>query len=159
MENLKKLLLIPMLVSVIVWILFNPYIYYSNSEFISNFAITINDFCKNISLNYRFSNDDVLNLLRFLEYFIFGILSAILYKVYFKKIWTNVLNPMFLGLSIAALEVYLRNCGIYKLEIGNIWVSFFEFCAGLLIILALRVPGNKKAFSSRYKKNRYSARS
>ena len=58
----------------------------SDKQTVENQRFEINNFCKNISLNYRFSNDDVLNLLRFLEYFIFGILSAILYKVYFKKI-------------------------------------------------------------------------
>lgn len=158
MENLKKLLLISAVISVIAWVLFNPYTYYSNSEFISNFSFLINDFCKNISLNYRFSNVDILNLLRFSEYFIFGILSAVLYKAYFKKIWANIVNPLFLGLTVSTLEVYLRSCGAYKLEVSNILISFFEFCAGFLIILIFRMRKNKKVFSSKYKKNNYNGR-
>ena len=158
MENFKKLLLIPVLIAVVAWILFNPYIYHSGSDFIANFSIFINDFCKNVNLNYRFSNDDILNLMRFFEYFIFGIVSALSFKAYFNKIWPNIVNPLFLGLVTAVLEIYFRNFGMYKLEVSDILISFLEFCAGLLIILCFCTRKSKRIFSSKYKKSKYAGR-
>ncbi|MBR2579392.1 MAG: hypothetical protein IKE41_04590 [Clostridia bacterium] len=158
MENIKKLLLVAALILIVSWILFNPYIYHSDSEFISNFSFLINDFCKNINLNYRFSGDDILNLFRFLEYFVFGICSAVLYKTYSKKVWINITNPLFLGLIVSILEIYFRNFGAYKLEVRDILISFLEFCVGAFVILVFCVSKNKKAFSSKYKKNKYIGR-
>ena len=158
MGNFKRLFLVLLLIAISSWILFNPYIYYSNSEFISNFSIFVNDFFKNIGWNYRFSNDDVLHLLRFLEYFVFGIFSAFLCKIYFKKIWSSIINPLFLGLLIAVAEIYFRNFGVHKLEVRDILVSFFEFCAGLLVTLCFYAPKSKKIFSSKYKKSKYTGR-
>ena len=158
-ENLKKLLFILMLAGISAWILFNPHVYYYNSEFINGFSALVNDFCKNIGLKYHFSNNDILSALRFFEYFIFGIFSGVLYKLYFNKIWANITNPLFLGLAIPTAEVYLRSFGVHGLAIQDIPVAFFEFCAGLIIVLIFRTPRNKKIFSSKYKKNKYSARS
>lgn len=160
MENFKKILIISFMILAVSWILFNPYIHYSISEFISNFSALTNDFCRNIGLNYRFSSDDILNLLRFFEYFIFGILSAFLHKNFFRKIWSNLANPLFLGLLVSTLEGYFRSfsCYVCAPKVGLIMVSFLEFCVGLLIVLILRIPKNKKVFSSRYKKNKYTGR-
>lgn len=157
-ESVKKLLLIPSLLLLVAWIMFNPYIYSANSEFICSLCFSVNDLCGNINLNYRFSSEDILALLRFFEYFILGIVSAVLYKIYFKRIWANITNLLFLGLTVSIVEIYLRNFGIYKLEVRDILISFFEFCAGIMIILIFRARKNKKAFSSKYKKNKYAGR-
>lgn len=159
MKNFKKILFIPMLLLIIGWILFNPYICSVNSEFVESIPNLINDFCKNINLNYRFSSGDVFNLLRFLEYFVFGVFAAILYRIYFKKIWANIANLLFLGLLIPIAEVLYRNIEGYVFSAQDILISFFEFCAGALIVLVFSAPKNKKVFSSKYKKNKYTGRS
>ena len=158
MQNFKKLILTVILIAIIGWILFNPYIYHLNSEFISSFSVFVNNFFESVGLNYRFSSGDILNSLRFLEYFIFGVFSAILCKIYLKNVWLNIMNPLFLGLITATLEIYFRNFGVYKLEVSDILISFLEFCAGLLIIICFRVSKPKKIFSSKYKKSKYAGR-
>lgn len=146
------------LISITGWIVFNPYIYCANSESIQNICFLMNDFCKNISLNYHFSNKDVFSLLRFLEYSILGITSAVLYRKYFNKIWANITNLLFFGLIVPVVEVLYRSNADSVFSAQDILISFFEFCLGAFIILICCVPKNKRMFSSRYKKNRYTGR-
>lgn len=159
-ENFKKLLLTLFLILFVGWILVNPYICLEGSNFISNLSFLINDFCKNISVNYRFSNDDILKLLRFFEYSVFGIFSAMLYKLYFfKKIWYNIANPLFLGLLVSVLEIYFKGMCVCESGMNIVLVSFCEFCIGLFIVLIFCARKHRSIFSSKRQKNKYVGRS
>lgn len=158
-ESLKKILGIPVTLLIISWIIFNPYIISVNSPFISNFTGKINDFCFSLNLSYRFLTEDLLAILRFLEYFFFGMISINVFRIYFKNFYQNFINSAFIGLLTAAFEAYYRDFNIYRLEIQDILNSFFEFCIGVLIVYIFIIAKPKKSFSIKHKKSNYVGRS
>lgn len=157
--SLKRILGIPIILLIVCWIIFNPYVFYSGSLFVVNATSQINNFCSGLNLSYHFLTGDILGLLRFLEYFIFGIIAMNMLRVYFKNFYQNIVNSLFLGLLVSVLEVYYRDFGIYKLETKDILYSFCEFCIGVLILCIFVGIRPKKRFLSKYKKNNYNGRS
>lgn len=158
-ENFKKILGISITVLLLCQILLNPHFFYDSSPLVLSITNQINAFCLKMNFSYCFSNKDILSLFRFLEYFVFGIMTAAIFRVYSKKIYQNIINSMFLGLLIAVLEVYFRNFGTHKLEVQDILYSFFEFCIGLLIIFIIVAAKPKKSFLLKNKRNNYIGRS
>ena len=158
-ESFKKILGIPTGLLIVGWILFNPHVVYIDSLFIANLTSQINSICLSLNLSYHFFNKDILGLLRFLEYFIFGSISVSVLKIYFKNLYQNVVNSMFFGLLVAVFEAYCRSFGVYRLEIKDVLYSFFEFCIGVLVICILSSVKPKKRLSLKYKKSNYIGRS
>lgn len=156
-ENLKKLLGLPIALTVACLIIFNPNIFYVDSPFILSTTSWINDFCLRVGLSYSFMESDVLGLFRFLEYFICGIIILGTVRVYFKNIYQNIVNSMFFGLLVAVLEAYYRSFGVYKLDIRDVLYSFLEVCIGVVVCICSSIKP-KKRFLSKYRKNNYVGR-
>ncbi len=157
-ENFKRLLGVPIILTLACVVIFNPYVFCVDSLFVSNSTAWINDFCSYVGLSYCFIDSDILGLFRLLEYFIFGIVVFSIAKVYFKNIYQNIVNSMFFGLLVAVLEVYYRSFGVYKLDISDALYSFLKFCIGIVIVYVFGSIKPKKRFLSKYRKNNYMGR-
>lgn len=156
-ENLKKLLGLPIILTLACLLIFNPYVFCVDSLFVSNSTVWINDFCSNLGLSYCFTDSDILGSFRFLEYFIFGMISITVFKIYFKGFHQNIVNSMFFGLLVAVLEAYYRSFGVYKLDIRDVLYSFLEVCIGVVVCICSSIKP-KKRFLSKYRKNSYMGR-
>ncbi len=128
----------------------------NNSEIVWN----INKFFENIGLKYRFTVIDVSRFVRFTEYCVFGIMITSIAKMYSKNIFKNICFPLFIGLAVSVLEVYLKNFGGSNLEVSDILISFVEFCMGLIfyIIFGNLKFSKKRKTRSRYKSRKYEGR-
>lgn len=157
-ESLKKVLGVPIVLAVVGWILFNPYILCVDSPFILNATSWVNGFCSNLDLSYRFSEFEILGLFRFLEYFVLGITTMCITRMYFKNFYQNIINAIFFGLLTAVFEAFYRSFGICRLDIHDVLYSFFGFCIGIAVICIFGGVKPKKRFLSKYRKHNYVVR-
>ncbi len=86
-NRFKVLMWVTLLAALLAWMLFNPYysfgLHWKEStyiDFLSNFARTINSTCTSANIGYRFSSDDVLLLLRFIECTAFGVVCSNIFE-------------------------------------------------------------------------------
>lgn len=86
-SEVKKTIWVALLIALIAWAGFNPYysfgLHWRKSayiDFLSNFAKTINSACASANIGYRFLNDDILLLLRFIECTAFGVVCSNIFK-------------------------------------------------------------------------------
>lgn len=86
-NRFKAIMWVILLAALFAWMLFNPYYSFSSYgeestyiDFLSNFARTINSACASANIGYRFSSDDVLLLLRFIECTVCGIVCSNIFE-------------------------------------------------------------------------------
>ena len=86
-NEVKKAIWVALLIALIVWAGFNPYYSFGLRceesvyiDFLSNFAQKTNSVCASANIGYRFLNDDILLLLRFIECIAFGIVCSNIFK-------------------------------------------------------------------------------
>lgn len=141
-----------------VGIFFNPYtdINYLNAN--PTLCLSINSFFEKLGLGYRFSLSDVVYLMRFTEYFIFGIITTMIIKVHSKNIWKNVCTPLFFGLVLSFGEVYFKSFSDLKIGLYEVLLSFIYFCVGLLFYLIISKMKFSSGKSCGFKFNKYGRR-
>ncbi len=141
-----KFLFIFLTVALGAFILFNPYLSAQDTFVTAQSAKFTNDLCRSLNFGYRFSTEDMFELMRFLEYFVFGIFVGKLTVTKSKGFWKSLELPLFIGLLTAVVEIYLRNFSSSMYTSQNIVVSFVEFFAGTLICMI----GAKRSKSSKF---------
>lgn len=155
MKNNKLIcfMMIIFLVLIGVGIFFNPF---TSAEYLNfELCMSINDFFGKCALNYKFSPSDILYLMRFTEYFVFGIITTMIVKSYSKSIFKNVCTPLFIGLAISLAEIYVKSLSGSKMGLYEVILSFEYFCTGLVlyIIISSIKPSAKKSYG--FKINKY----
>lgn len=138
-----------------VGIFFNPF---TSAEYLnvnSGLCVSINDFFGRCALNYKFSPSDILYLMRFTEYFVFGIITTMIVKSYSKSIFKNVCTPLFIGLAVSLAEIYVKSLSGSKMGLYEVITCFAYFCTGLAlyIIISSIKPSAKKSYG--FKINKY----
>lgn len=157
-KGIGKIVTVLVTLALAVWIIFNPYCSLAVTDFIIDITQKINGFCTATNLSYRFSETDILNFCRVLEYSIFGIMLALICKVYFKSFWKNITSPLFFGLLLPIVEVYFRYSGVGKIKVEDVLFSFLEVCIGITVFVIFSNVKIKKKSFSKYKKSKYSGR-
>lgn len=117
-NEVKKTIWVALLIALIAWAGFNPYysfgLHWEESayiDFLSNFARTINSACASANIGYRFLNDDILLLLRFIECTAFGVVCSNIFK-YGRDGWrcgkekTFWCFFIFVGLWLTVMLIY-----------------------------------------------------
>lgn len=157
MKNSKfvRILVIIFWILLGVGIFLNPYtdIKYLNSN--PGIILNINNFFMNLKLSYKFSLYDLLWAMRFTEYLIFGIITALIVKFYSKNFFKNICMPLFLGLGLSVAEIYFKSFSDLEIGLYDVVISFSYFCIGLVLYIILSGVkfSGKKNF--RYKFSKY----
>lgn len=160
MKNSKLIYLIV----IVFWLLLGWGIFlnpYTNLDYLNanpGLCFGINNFFEKCGLGYRFSFNDLLYLMRFTEYFIFGIITTQIVKFHSQNIWKDICVPLFLGLGLSVGEIYFKSFGDLKIGLYEVVMSFMYFCIGLIfyIILGKIKFSGKKSFN--YKSMKYGRR-
>lgn len=152
------------MVVIVFWILIgfeifiNPYtdVNYLNSN--PTLWLSINGFFEKLGLSYRFSLSDVLYLVRFTEYFIFGIMTTMIVKFHSKNVWKSICIPLFLGLGLSVGEVYFKSFSDLKVGLYEVILSFVYFCIGLIFYIIIRGSKSSAKKGLGFKINKYGRR-
>lgn len=145
-------------IALFLWIFLNPY---TNIKFIKNhFSIldSINSFFSSINVGYHFNFSDVCSVFRFTEYFIFGIMLSLIAGLYSKNYFLNIFTLLFLGLSVAVAEVYLKSLNGMSIGINEAVLSFVEFCIGMIFYIFINNLASPTKAHSKHKVNKYDGR-
>ncbi len=150
------------MVIIIFWILIGVGIFlnpYTDINYLSSnpaLCLGINGFFEKLGFGYRFSLGDIMCAIRFTEYLVFGIITAIIVKFHSKNVWKNICTPLFLGLVLSTTEIYFKSIGNLNVGIYEVILSFIYFCIGLLFYLVISgvKPATKKGCGFRISKYR-----
>ncbi len=160
MKNSKfvRILVIILWVLLGVGIFLNPYTDIRYLELNPGIILNINNFFVNLKLSYKFSSGDLLWCMRFTEYLIFGIITALIVKFYSKNIFKNICTPLFLGLGLSVGEIYFKSICDLGIGLYEVVLSFSYFFAGLVLYMifsGVKFSGKK---NFRYKFSKYGRR-
>ncbi len=148
------------MVVMIFWVLIGLVIFlnpYTDINYLKSnpmLCLSINGFFEKLGLSYRFSLSDLLYLMRFTEYFVFGIITTMIVKVHSKSIWKNVCTPLFLGLIFSIGEIYFKSFNNSTVGLQEVVISFVYFLIGLVFYLIIRSlkPSAKKSHGFKFSK-------
>ncbi len=157
-KKILKLIFFALTVSILVWIFMNTY---TDVGAIGNRAYIVdnlNNFFSSAGLGYRFKIDDFVVSIRFLEYFVLGILVSVNFKLYCKnilKVWSSLL---FIGILVAVGEVYYKFLsGIFS-PISLVIVSFVSFVLGMALCILITSFKKEKHSNLKYHSRKYRRR-
>lgn len=156
-----KLLTLFFSLAVAVGIFINPLTYGSGDILkIKMFSRRLNEIVNAMGFSVNITQEDMISIIMFLEYIIFGISLMITTKLLYKSLLKNIFSPLFIGLLLSVAMGYYgyKNKGIVS-GIDSTVVMFCGLLIGILIYLfiefisALGKP-NKLGKKSKYKRGR-----
>ncbi len=157
-KNIARFVFILIAFIVVLCIFLNPLtnlaVLRSNPYILAN----INSFLSRIGFSYRFVFKDICAIMRFTEYFVFGIIAMVLTKSYSKNIFKSITVPLFIGLFIAVGEIYYRFLSGFHIGINEVIVSFVEFCIGMIFYIIFTGTKPAKDSGFKYKSRKYDGR-
>lgn len=157
-KKIPKLISFTLTVLMVVWIFMNTYAdigVIDNRVYIVN---NLNDFFSSSGLGYRFGIDDFVAAIRFLEYFVLGILMSVIFKLYYKNILKAWSFLMFVGLFVSVGEVYYKFLSGAIAPVSLIIVSFVSFVLGMALCILIAFFKREKHSNLKYNSRKYRRR-
>ena len=157
-KKVPKLISFVLTLVLLVWIFMNTYADtcgVDNRNYIVN---NLNSFFSSTGLKYRFGIDDFVAAARFLEYFVFGILICIIFKLYYKSIFKVWSTPLFIGLLIPVCEVYYKFLNGFLIPVSIIVVSFGSFVFGMMLCMLIASFKKEQRSNLKYNSKKYRRR-
>lgn len=150
-KNISNIVLFVSILIIAVLIISNPVLIYYR-EITTN----LNSFFEMCKIGYKFSENDTVTVIRFLEYFVFGnVMTAFVSNLSYKTIFKSSPIIMFIGLFVGVLEAYFRRLCIEDALISFIWIFIAMIC--FIGFRRLSETSSKKP-SSKYKTKKYDRR-